>query len=167
MRILVLTLATLYLSGCAVDRGEIEFCGIENGRLSQEPLRFNTEKQYVLGADASYRYEVVESELAKGFVSPFPLTLPKSASTTRIPEQWDLAGYGFTATKLSSANPDWLLIHATLSSDTPSSKIQRTSVLYSLSRGVLAIRWSSLYEGEGVDSEVFFCGTGRLDASTF
>lgn len=169
MRGLILTLMSLCLASCGASRGDIEFCGIEHGHLDPEPVRFNLQEQRIFGSDVTYRYEIVETELVKGFVSPFPLVLPKGLSPLSLPDRWELGGYVFTATKISSEDPDWILIHANpADSEQAPNSAQRTSVLFSFSRGVLALRWSSQHEEvEALAGEVFFCGTGRLDASKF
>ena len=169
MRSVILTVIVLCLTGCGVKRSEIMFCGVENGRFDREPMRFDIQERKIFGTDVSHQFEVVESELARGFVSPFPLTLPRTSSPIgSAPDRWELGGYTFVMTPLSSADPDWVLIHASATGQPHASiTAQRTSVLYSLSRGVLAIRLSSKHEEEALDSEFFFCGTGHMDASTF
>lgn len=169
MRVLILTLTLLCLASCDASRGPVEFCGIEGGHLDPEPVRFNLQEQRIFGSDVTYKYEIVETELLKGFVSPFPLVLPKGLSALNSPDRWELEGYVFTVTKVSSGDPDWILIHATpADSEQAPNTAQNTSVLFSFSRGVLALRWSSQHvEEETLAGEVFFCGTGRLDASKF
>lgn len=166
-RTVLIVVSYLALVACGRNPGEIEFCGIEDGRFDPEPMRFNIQERRILGTDTSYEFETLETDIAKGFVSPFPLALPKSASSTVLPSRWELGGHEFTASQVSGADPDWILIHASPTDTTPvSASAPRTSVLYSRSSGVLAIRSFAKYDGEVVENNLFFCGTGRLDAST-
>lgn len=142
---------------------------MERGELDQESLRFDMKSKKVFGSDTSYDLQVVESDVARGLLSPFPIVLPKAQRSSGAPTRWELGGYEFSMSSASSTEPDWVLIHASpVASTAGASTAQRTSVLYSFRSGVRAIRWSSTYLGDRrtVSGELYFCGTGRLMSDT-
>jgi len=168
MRSWSLMLIALCFAGCDTNRAEVELCSVESGYFNRESLRFNLQEQLIFGSDTTFGFEVIESKLVKGFVLPFPLVLPKYSSSSSVPDRWELGGYTFSVTKPSSEDPELILIHASpLKLEQASGAVQRTSVLYSFSGGVLALQLWSQFEEETLFSDLYFCGTGRLDASTF
>lgn len=178
MRSFLAVLMLLGLASCAPTPKPFEFCSIgASGREARDSLVLNTDERTLRRAGALYDYVVLESEVAKGFVVPFPLTLPKhsiltttSSSSSGATLQWEFDTNIFSMTPLPDGDPDWVLINSsqTGSSGTESSEIRwSTSVLYSVSDGVLAIRAVSEHGTVRTASMTFFCGTSELHASSF
>jgi len=178
MRRLLMAFLMLGIASCASAPLPIEFCGIGTGNKEpRDSLVFNIQERTLKRGGALYQYVPLESETAKGFVVPFPLTLPKreflSKDSTKLTNediQWEFDGYSFRMTPLAAGSSDWVLIDSqpvATRKSVANEIVWHTSVLYSVSDGVLAIRAVSDHGGERSASAAFSCGTSALHASSF
>jgi len=164
-------LAIILVSGGAHAADDVRFCGLGRSLHQEESVatRIDFSRRMVFGEDVAQPFRVVENHTAIGMVVPIPLSIPKRRlSAAETPLHWRLGGYRFTATTLNAADPDWLLIHATPM--VPRSKTANTdssSVLYSQSSGVIAIRIGSILSGKTVADELYSCGGKRILPSSF
>jgi hypothetical protein len=111
LRWVLILLAIALLSACSHDRRSVEFCSYADGRLYRDPMVIDTKRHFVRGSDTAIEYELVESREAGGFLSPFPLVLPK-LPPAEMPREWTLDGYKFSISPVNPADPDWALIQA-------------------------------------------------------
>ena len=160
--------ALIALASCAPSPPPSAFCGIDNGRLEPVSMIIDVGNGMVRGTDTTSTIKIVESDLARGFVDPFPLTLPKLNPSVPVPDRWELEGTEFIVGAGIERNPDWILIHARrLNRESPEGIVYVSSVLYSRTEGVLAIRIPRESHGRILASEFFRCGTQQLHASSF
>jgi len=163
------------LASCQQSESGIAFCGFRDGAsVEKSYFNFNDSGNFRLyGADTSYKLEILENDVAKGFVSPFPLALPIiHLKQLETPLTWRLGEFEFTVTTVSPTDPDWVLIHAQPAKDTLTKKpdhisTRQTSVLYSISDGVLAIRQRTTLEGLTIQGASYLCAPKSFHAADF
>ena len=143
-RIWALPLISMLLTSCSQEIDMPTFCGFEDGTKGEKTY-FDFDNLRLLGSDTSYGLEILQTDKAKGFVSPFPLSLPTiPIQDQEMPTNWELNNFRFSVVQISSEDPDWLMIYAQPIIDNPETpgyvSARWTSVLYSVNKGVLAIR---------------------------
>lgn len=165
MRITALLVVFSCLFACTEVPHDIEFRALENGQFAKESMVIDVQHRRVRGSDTSYEFAVLESPVAKGFVTPFPIALPK-LPLKEMPPTWEMEGYRFTLSAPLATDPDWVLIKGQPVQPLPlidSPNLQYSSVLYSSTEGVIAIR----VRGGSVANTLFSCGTKQLRNSSF
>ena len=164
MRIITLLVVVSCLFACTDVRHDFEFRALENGQFDAESMVVDVQYRQVRGRDTSYEFSVLDSPVAKGFVAPFPISLPK-LPVKEMPPTWEMEGYRFTLLVLLAMDADWVLITAgqPVQPLTNSTNLQYSSVLYSSTKGVIAMR----VRGGSVANTLFSCGTKQLRSSSF
>jgi hypothetical protein len=151
--------------GCEIAQRNANptFCNFDPEHLSEREQSFVislSEKRLYAGDDAVYSLELLESDQARGFVSPFPISVPKAGlSSDGGMVTWELGGVTFSASPALSAD-GWMLIQSKRRPDVDASDSlnANTSVLYSPRQGVLAVQ---LIGSQRVQ-QAFLCGGGNL-----
>lgn len=163
---IVTLVALVCIVACTPGKHELAFCGVSEGLSSRPDFILDLKAGRVLGSDTSSTIEILETNVAKGFVSPFPLSLPKQPLAADLTSaDWELGGVMFSAIRGHGFDRAWTLIQARA----PDSKqfqgvVRKSSVLYSEKGGVLAIQLLSEHDGQAIASEFFSCGTATLHA---
>ncbi|HEY2068946.1 MAG TPA: hypothetical protein VGG48_05280 [Rhizomicrobium sp.] len=153
------------------------FCGFNEGKSGESGVtRFDFSKRVELGSDAAAHFLVVQNEVAVGIDGDLPLSLPKKHISLGTGQslRWHLGDFEYTATAPGAADNDWLLIHAQqlpadagLHAGEKFSVRQSSSILYSQSGGVLAIRDVRIVDGKVYPSEMRACGAQRIIPAWF
>lgn len=151
------------------------FCSFSGKKPSQEGIRIDFSTRRLSSADTSSSFRVVQSDFAVGLENSIPLSLPKrKVRSNDMPLHWRLERYDYTATLLNPTDADWMLIYATpvgpSSKPAPKPKfsaIDLSSVLYSQSKGVLALRHTTVVNGKAYADDMYACGNGKIFPESF
>ena len=160
----------LLLSGCYSAGNDIRFCADRAGILvnDADALIVDIPGRRMIGSDVESSIEVAQNADAVGFFGQIPLALPKRhISGINVHSHWVLHQYRFTASIPDSSRPDQILVDAAPVTQDNNLRGTTSSILYSLSKGVISIRWSTFAEGRRIDQELHSCGKKRLDLSSF
>ncbi len=166
IRILAAMFLLLPLCACQAHRNEFQFCEVNQGVFDREPTVVDLERGFVRGQDVLVSAKRVRSEFAAGFVEPFPLVLP-TVPLTQLPPQWELEDYRFTVSSPRSGPSGWILINGDPSRPETGKARSRSSVLYSPTKGVIAVQRSFQTPDRTITIDQVFCGTGVLQGSSF
>jgi len=157
----------LLMTGSSFGKNDVRFCGFGETPESKDALRIDLDGHRLMGSDAASHLDIVKSTFAVGFFGSIPLSLPRRPlSSIDIPAKWQLADYQFATAVLSSTDPDWLLIYGS-PIDARSKVNSSSTVLYSQSSGVIAMRITWFPEGKKTIEELYSCGKQHLSVSSF
>lgn len=166
IRIVAAMFLLLQISGCQAQRDEFQLCEVSQGVLDRERTVIDLQEGVVRGKDVSHSVKIVRSGFAAGFVKPFPLVLP-TVPLKQLPGQWELEGYRFTVSTPRSDPSGWILINADPAHAEIGKAPASSSVLYSPTKGVIAVQISLQVPDRMITIDQVFCGTGVLRGSSF
>ncbi|MEJ0037650.1 MAG: hypothetical protein WDO68_16510 [Gammaproteobacteria bacterium] len=166
MRMLIAVVAVFLVSACQVPRSEFQLCEINHGVFDREPTVIDLENGVVRGKDVSNVMRMARSDFVSGFVKPFPLVLP-ARPPNEVPAQWDLEGYHFTMSAPRSDPTALVLIHAEPVRVEAGTVPTYSSVVFSPTKGLLAVQVSSHAPDRVITMDLVSCGTEELQASSF
>jgi hypothetical protein len=160
--IMMAFVACLCLSGCVRNREAIEFCTVERGGFESESIVIDSTRHLIRGKDSASKYQDLDSTVAHGFVEPFPLVLP-TLPLASMPRTWTAGGYSFSMSEKSELDPDWVIIQAVpLNQTDRDAPALSSSLLYSATKGVVAMRQFRQLDGHTVVGNFLFCGAGEM-----
>jgi hypothetical protein len=145
------------------SRHAFEFCAAHGGFFDKDSLVVDVQRRRVGGTDTSYDIAVIDAPMAKGFIAPLPLMLPK-LPLDQMPNHWEVEGYRFA---MSSMDAQKGIVSITAQAIHPTGsarKIEGASYVYSAAKGLLSLR---LDIKEGPTDTLVSCGTRRLLSSSF
>ncbi|MEJ0037675.1 MAG: hypothetical protein WDO68_16645 [Gammaproteobacteria bacterium] len=159
-------LSLLFVVGCQTPRAEFQLCEVKSGVFQDEATVIDLNAGIVRGSDVSISAKMVRTEFAAGFMTPYPLVLP-TVPPNELPPHWELENYRFTVSSPQNYPGGWMLIDAEPFRAETGKAGARSSVLYSPSKGVVAVQVSGQTPDRILTADWVFCGTGTLRGSSF